>query len=93
MLVRKVTALIASEAAPMRRVGSSNQRFKKTTMTATKAAVGKRRLALRAMKFVMENDWFWIISCCTALVIKKPEMTKNKSTPKNPDRRIEESRW
>jgi len=26
-------------------------------------------------------------------VIKKPEMTKNKSTPRKPDGSIEESRW
>ena len=84
---------MASLTAPMRRVGSRNQRFKKITATATKAAVGKRRLALRATKFVMENDSFWIISRCTAPVIKKPDMTKNKSIVKYADGKMVELIW
>ena len=93
MLARKVTALMASETALTRRVGSRNQRFKITTVTATNAPVGNRRFALRAMKLAIEKEFLWSISRCTAFVIKKPEMTKNKSIAKYPDGSSEESRW
>ena len=92
MLVRKVTALSASEIAPACLVGSRSQRFSITIAAATKAAAGRSRFALRAMKFVMEKDLSWIISWRIASVIKKPEMTKNKSTPRKPDGSMEESR-